>query len=75
MDALERLMAESWPDGTFGGSRPAGAPVRARREVTPAEAAAHYARLDAACQEIRNRPRVRGGRHLHVVPETTKDAA
>jgi hypothetical protein len=32
-------------------------------------------RLDAACQEISNRPATRPARHLHAVPETTKDAA
>lgn len=74
MTALERLLAESVPDGTFGGSRPADAPVRARREVTPAEAAAHYERLEAACREIATRPVVcqptQPARHLHAVPGT-----
>lgn len=65
--ALERLLLEATPDGTFGGSRSAGAPVRARHGVTPAEAARNYARLTAACQEISSRPA--RGRHLRVVPE------
>lgn len=81
MSALERLLAEAIPDGTFGGSRLAGAPSRARREVTPAEAARHYAALVAAVAELEHRgtgdaqPEHRPARHLHAVPETTKDAA
>lgn len=86
--ALKRLLDEAIPDGTFGGVRTPGAPRPApvsfpapRREVTPEEAAAHYAALVAALDEIEHRgtgdaePDHRPERHLHAVPQTPRSAA
>lgn len=42
MTALELLLAEQWPDGTFAGPRPRPAPW------TPDEQARHCADLEAA---------------------------
>ncbi|MFD9256967.1 hypothetical protein [Streptomyces sp. NPDC059538] len=51
MSPLERLLAEEWPTGLFGGSRtPAPAPAPCRDEA----AAQHRADLEAA---IYRRPR------------------
>ncbi|MDJ0342218.1 hypothetical protein QMK19_03330 [Streptomyces sp. H10-C2] len=65
MTPLDRLLAESIPDGTFGGARtPAARPSAPRRATTALEAAAHYRALEAALDE-RARP---ARRHLHAVP-------
>lgn len=67
MSALERLLAEELPTGTFGGARDRAA--EPRPTVAPARAAANYAALEAAL----------GGRRaparLRLVPTTRKDAA
>lgn len=36
MTALDRLLAEEWPDGTFGGPRPSTARYRARHDPAAA---------------------------------------
>ncbi|MFJ7269373.1 hypothetical protein ACIQV3_22475 [Streptomyces sp. NPDC099050] len=51
---LERLLAEEWPDGSFGGPRPA-----TRRYIprtSPVSAARHRADLETAINRTR-RPR------------------
>jgi hypothetical protein len=74
MTPLERLLAEEIPTGLFGGPRPTPPPVpyEPRNPVTPEQAAAHYAALDAAVEgwHWNDNPR----HHLRVVPDT-KDAA
>lgn len=57
MTALDRVLAEEWPDGTFGGPRPT-APRRYVPRTSPAAAARHYADLAAAIrQPAKRRPR------------------
>jgi hypothetical protein len=65
----ERRLAETWPDGTFGGAReprtePAPAP---RRPTTALEAAEHRRALEAALDEIEGNAAARR-RHLRAVP-------
>lgn len=63
MTPLDRLLAEAWPTGTFGGprtDRPPDPPPP-RRPVTPEEAAAHVADLIAALDE-------QPARHLRAIP-------
>lgn len=45
MSPMERLLAEEWPDGTFGGPRPATARYRPRHDPAAAQ---HQAVLAAA---------------------------
>ncbi|MBV9023349.1 MAG: hypothetical protein JO362_06050 [Streptomycetaceae bacterium] len=84
MNALERILAESIPDGSFGGAhapgwsrplsparRPVEAPVRPELPpVTPEEAAAHYAALEAALDgtEAVEPPRIVGRARLRLIP-------
>ncbi|MDG9703742.1 hypothetical protein [Streptomyces sp. DH37] len=64
-----RLMAESIPDGTFGGPRP-DAP-RAPRPVSPQQAAHNRAELEAALDETDAKTaRSTRRRHLRAVPAT-----
>lgn len=58
MTGLARLLAEEWPDGTFGGPRTAAAPP-APAPCRAEAAAQHYADLEAALtrQPIPRRPR------------------
>lgn len=60
--SFEQLLAESIPDGTFGGRRRPGGP--------DPEAAAHCAALEAALDEAAGRGAGRPGRPLRAVPET-----
>lgn len=66
MTALERLLLEAVPDGTFGGARPS---PKERRRAAVAEpgpdplAAEHCRELLAALAE-----KPRPSRHLHAVP-------
>ncbi|MFC9821419.1 hypothetical protein ACFWG6_31065 [Streptomyces erythrochromogenes] len=54
MSPMERLLAEEWPDGTFGGPRPAD-PAPAPTPCHDEAAAQHYADLAAAVYR-RRRP-------------------
>ncbi|MFD9192955.1 hypothetical protein ACFWCA_32675 [Streptomyces phaeochromogenes] len=60
MSALDRLLAEELPTGTFGYAKPVPAERRPVTPWTPAEQAAHYAELARAI----------GAPYLHVVDET-----
>ncbi|MEC4016033.1 hypothetical protein [Streptomyces sp. H27-D2] len=77
MSPLERLMAESVPDGTFGGSRPVQRPPRAAtaelRGPDP-RAAEHVAVLEAALNRREGRGTGRPERHLRAVPPTENAA-
>jgi hypothetical protein len=64
MSALERLLAEELPTGTFGG-RPEPAPA-----ISQEEAASHRATLEAAIRK----PAARKSR-LRLVVEDDRDAA
>lgn len=70
MTALERLLAEAVPTGTFGDAQPAPARSTEPRRWTPAEQAAHYAALAEGIDgweyaEHTRRPHTTG--HLYVI--------
>lgn len=73
MTALERLLAEELPTGTFGDARPAAPADPAPRPapVTPAQAAANLAALEEALAP-RRRPRLR---LIHPTTDTPRNAA
>lgn len=62
---LERLAAEEWPDGSFGGARPTH-PDGTIRRPDP-RAAEHYAELAAALYPRRKQPPA-----LAAIEETTR---
>lgn len=67
MTALERLLAEGIPDGTFGGPRPTRAPptAQSKRPDPDPDAARHVAELLEALDQHDDDAR---RRHLRAIP-------
>lgn len=74
MTPMERLLAEEFPDGTFGGARSTASTTPPRRVTTALEAAEHVRVLEAALDQRDGRGTARP-RHLTPVPDPLREVA